>query len=353
MSDLTRYDGLPEMNKEEAEEYDQEICATMNEWAIRTFVFKIRKGYKALGFNSFDDWCESRTTMTRRTVDNWMMRVSVVLQGNCFDLSDTAKVENVFHFSGQLLPFETSQVLYSLPPEKFVEAWSLLYQGGAANLPPKQQLEAINRWRNRTGQIEPSPPPKPKFYCIECGGERVANEGDKCENCKDFKPSILTEVVDPPAPNTVNPGPWCGMCGEPCGDEGTLCLSCQEKKKVEADICDKCKAVRRADGYDLCPTCRDTEASPVVGFKVEGQSVERVTHAAPTRLVEATRDTPAYLRQTPPSGLTDNGRQVIGAVCAIPTDDPEIVYIRCVVPMGMTITEDQLLTVAVVRCQMP
>lgn len=93
--------------------------------------------------------------------------------------------------------------------------------------------------------------------------------------------------------------------------------------------------------------------APVVGFKVEGQSVERVTYAPPTRLVEATRDTPAYLRQTPPEGLTDNGRQVIGAVCAIETDDPEIVYIRCVVPMGMTVTEDQLLTVAIVRCQIP
>lgn len=141
----------------------------------------------------------------------------------------------------------------------------------------------------------------------------------------EYKP--IAPALSPP-PNTVNPGPWCDECGEPCGDEGTRCLTCIDKSRHPNNLV-------------------------AVGFHVDGKTVERVTYASPTRLVEATRDTPAYLRQTPPDGLMDNGRQVIGAVCAIPTDDPEIVYIRCVVPIGMTVQEDQLLTVAIVRCQIP
>jgi hypothetical protein len=62
---------------------------------------------------------------------------------------------------------------------------------------------------------------------------------------------------------------------------------------------------------------------------------------------------PPYLRQTPPEGLTDNGRQVIGAMCALETDDPDVVFIRCEVPKGMTVRAGELLTVAVVKCQMP
>jgi hypothetical protein len=124
----------------------------------------------------------------------------------------------------------------------------------------------------------------------------------------------------PPAPNTVNPGPWC-ECGEPCGDDGTLCMSCIEKAKA------------------LAPPEESFFSAPVTSFKVEGDTVQQGTYQPPTRAVAPV--------------MMDNGRPVILFNHAVRTIDPEIDHVRCIVPAGMCLKEGDLFTVAVIRCQMP
>lgn len=45
----------------------------------------------------------------------------------------------------------------------------------------------------------------------------------------------------------------------------------RDKGPIEADICDKCKSVRPADGYDLCPKCREDDTRPTVEPKAGPQ----------------------------------------------------------------------------------
>jgi hypothetical protein len=141
----------------------------------------------------------------------------------------------------------------------------------------------------------------------------------------------------PPPPNTVNPGPWC-ECGEPALPDSKFCPACWKSFR-ERDIQ---KAVQ--------PPAPPVQAPPpVIGFKVEGDTV----HRQELRFASPASDIPPYLRQTPPPGLKDNGRDVIGAVCAMECDTPEVIYVRCVVPPGMTLSGNDMFTVALVRCQLP
>lgn len=329
--------GVVEMTPEQATEMDQRMCKGAAAVAVLIYIFHTQKGYRhcrdseGYKFKTFEDYCEDRFEMLRNTAHRWVRRVkaTMIVHGITFD--DLLKMYQNDTKMPKLLTGELSGHVCKTPQNVAVEAWGEIERSGTSGLNDEKAI--IDHWQRAVRRICP-PPPRPRveedrLWCEACG-QGWAEEGSSiCSDCEKKAAKKWGGTVDDPVlsivPNTVNEGPWCAVCGDPIPDgTGAWC----EKHKEET-------------------------LTPVVGFKVEGQSVERVTYAAPTRLVEATRDTPAYLRQTPPEGLTDNGRQVIGAVCAIETDDPEIVYIRCVVPMGMTITEDQLLTVAIVRCQIP
>lgn len=319
MDELIPIGDLPEMTKEEAEEIDAQLKAGASELAFGLYLIKCRKGYRKLGFSSFEEYCDVNYNMARQTADDWMCRVRVALIARGLTVAEFSKMYALRTFSSRLLPRDTSRVLSKLETKDIAEGWKILDTSGAFNLKAKEQIDQLERWMRRQGLIETTTQTR-----------RVVQDDADEEG-------VL----------------WCSVCQKVrCVGSLNYCSDCWEAKQA-TDANRYASSDNMVDNFMEVQTVSAPQLpaapAPVVGVRVQGDTVERVD----LRFASPASDVPAYLRQTPPDGLKDNGRQVIPAVMAIETDDPEIIYVRCVVPEGMSVQSGQLMTVAIVRCQLP
>lgn len=302
-------ENVVEMTPAEAEEMDGQMRLGASGLAVRLYLFHSGKGYRHVRdaegykFKTFHDFAEDRFDMLRNTANRWLRRVRATMMVHGLTHADVLKMYHSDTKLPKLLTSDFSDVVCKTPPDVAVKAWQEMEGNGGTQI--NDEKVVIESWNKAIRRIAPPPPtipkPKPKFYCIECDGERVANEGDRCENCKkaDFK-ILHPEPEEPKAQGVMNASGIAEFFGA---------------------------------------TEHTVQADPVTAFKVDGQTTTQTTYQPPTRAV-----VPVML---------DNGRPVILFNHAVRTVDPEVDHVRCIVPAGMCLKEGDLFTVAIIRCQMP
>jgi hypothetical protein len=125
MTDITVYEPLGDMTTTEAIAEDIVIRNRNGETALRLFVFHERRGYKALGYLTFEEYAEKRLDLPRTTAYNWLSRVraTMTLYGIHVDkLVDSLSLEGTVSFR-ELLPQRTAAEMNRLPASLFSQVW--------------------------------------------------------------------------------------------------------------------------------------------------------------------------------------------------------------------------------------
>lgn len=216
MSDLTTYDDpLLDLTLKQARAEDAEIRRTDAVGQVRLFLFEHQKGYKALGFESFESYLNDRD-IPKGTVEKWKVRITETLRHHGHSIKWLYARLHGGAFDLEILPTRTAAELHRLPSAdmvtKVMEEFSVIHGSGvvseAKSIKDLQRIVqrhlsfAAPRPEPETGNLAVSQktfaPRKQKtvLKCEECGVK--ITEGKRCDNCKDFKPKVLVDVVEEP-----------------------------------------------------------------------------------------------------------------------------------------------------------
>jgi hypothetical protein len=156
---------LAPMTRREAEEETVYFQQSEAQRLIRLYLFWKRSGHKAMGFSTFEEYCETCIETPRATVYAWIQKVEATIDARALQTADLYKPYT--NEKELLLPFSITRELHKLPtPELRRKVYTELEAMRGSGSGVEQQY--ITDFKNRVKQLLAKPgtqpePPKDNF----------------------------------------------------------------------------------------------------------------------------------------------------------------------------------------------